>query len=214
MSVKWFDSEGKIHDKPINKNDVATSENPSLFTAMWIESLKSECLKAYERGMNCWHATTYLVDPENKRLWRRHTKGKFGEHFSLDEMLAVYYFATPEQRKKLPIWWYVNEKPYLRLEILFFVATKYKLIMWLLMPYFAGSMILSLSRTPEHMGGAQKWRVRGAMMPQWFRTFTTWVLKKNGFNWYNVTFDYYATYNVNPDLHPTVKNYKEALYGG
>jgi len=209
----WYDLEFKIHDKPIDHNGVQTSENPNLITAADLELIRRRNTELHKVRKKYYyeHAMLKLVAPDNGRKWRRHTAGKFGEHFSFDEMLGVYSFCTKEQRRKLPLWWYKNGRPYVRLEIIFLLASKYDLLMCLLLPFFAIQMMISINRAPEHMGGAQKWFIRCSMMPEVFFRFTSWYLKKKGYSWYDVFYGYYKTYNPDPDLHPIVAKSKSIL---
>lgn len=210
----WYDSEKKIHDKKINNDDVSTSENPSLFSAI-------DLILEYYRNFDFFidrknylynHAIRVLRSPDSFRKWRRHSQGTFGEHFSFDEMLGVYLYSFPQNVSELPLWWEVDGKSYIRTESIFFLAVKCKILMYfLIIPYFLPSMLISLKRVPKHMGGAQKWFVRCFMMPRWFYSFTTWTLNKFGYTWYDVFYEYYSTYNSNPDEHPIVAKSKPIL---
>lgn len=221
--MEWFDSYGFLHDKPVNEDDAETSENGPLFTAVYLalKKLNGENVHLHINE----RLSSYGIISILKRNPRPTPISKMGAHISYDNVLGIYAFYKMSSRwegtkKRLPsLWWLSEDKVYIRAESIFLMYAKYNWFKFatlgLVYPYFMAAMILSAFRAPEHMGGTQKWFLRASLfLPSAYMKMLKLVLKWQGLNLYNVFYDYYKTYNPNPDDHLSVVQAQRLLIKG
>ena len=216
--VKWHDSRGFVHDKPINDNDLETSENGPLFTSVYLAVRRLN--NRLDKSSITERYTSYATISAPKRYPRATaiSDDKGRGHCSYDNVLGMYAFYKMSPRwegvkNRLPsLWWWSEGKVYIRPESIFLMYCKYGFIKYVfgfvLYPYFMVAMILSLSEMPKESSGAQKWFLRSYLfLPSIYFKVAEKYLKLKGMSFKDVFREYYKY-----EDHPTVEEAKRTWF--